>query len=97
MIYKITNRERVTLDDAAVHTLDTTKATPNNYFARMQCLGAKVIFTEDGTDPTAAIGYEANVFETWEVWGYEALRNFKALRGTTTTAYLEVVYYGVPG
>lgn len=59
--------------------------------AKIQVLTQSARYRDDGTDPTAAIGMLIAAGETIEYWG--DLSAFKVIE-TTTTAELNVSYYG---
>lgn len=98
MIYRTLGRENLTVS-SAVKQLTPSKITSNTVYARIQVQVAPIRVTEDGTDPSPStpVGEVFNHLDIFEIWGNDALKNFKAIRETTTDAKVEVTYLGSGG
>lgn len=95
MIYTVKGRE--TIDDVSSSIgFTSTKIPPttlNVIYAFTQAIDGDVRFTIDGTTPTATKGARLTEDGSLEVWGVEAMTNFRCI-DDDGTAKLEVIYMG---
>lgn len=54
---------------------------------------APIVFTRDGTDPTATKGFQANVQDIIVLNSRDELDKFKAIRQGSTSATVDVEYF----
>jgi len=95
MIYSVKDRETITgLSTAKGFT--AAKIPPTDIdvtYAVVQALTQNVRFCIDGTTPTVSKGMRLTANSSVEVWGGEALSNFRAIQ-EAASATLEVIYMG---
>jgi len=98
MIYKVLDRENLTVG-SSVKQLTSSKLTDKVIYARIQVQEEQIRVTEDGTDPNPStpVGEIYSPLDIFEVWGLDALRDFKMVREGTADARVEVTYLGVGG
>jgi hypothetical protein len=95
MIYKVIGRETIASLVASVgFTASQIPPTKNRViYAVIQSVGGDCRFCIDGTTPTASLGMRLQEDGSCEIWGSEALTNFRAINDTGTST-LEVIYMG---
>jgi len=99
MNLKAVARETITVADTAKTLTTATYVTTTfqTLFARINVTTAQMRATFDGTAPVASTtGDLLNPSDTIEVWGTADLGNFKAIREGSTSAVLQVTYFGLP-
>jgi len=100
MIYKVIGRETIEdLEDAIGFTAANIPPTERRtIYAFIQAIGGDVRFCIDGTDPEDDLGVRLTQDSTVEIWGGEALRDFRVIEETNTGGReLEVIYFGRGG
>ena len=71
-----------------------TLTVPNTAMvAEIYVRTAAIVFTRDGTTPTATKGIQANVGDIILLNSREELENFSAIRQTSTSATVDVEYF----
>ncbi len=94
MIYKVKDREAITVAATAIG-LTSTKLVANNTYVVLQVQAAQIRYTLDGTDPVAeTTGFIGYVGDLIEVWGKDAMTDLRMIRETSTSANVEVLYMG---
>jgi len=98
MISKVIARETISSVSSSTGFTATNipPANVNVAYALVQALSGAIRVCEDGTTPTATKGIKFNIEESFEIWGAEALENFRAI-DDGGTASLEVIYFGRGG
>jgi len=98
MIYVVIDRETITgLSSAKGFTATYIPPTETKtIYAVVQALGKAVRLCIDGTTPEAALGLRLPINSTVEVWGFDALQNFRAIE-EAASAKLELIYMGQGG
>ena len=95
MNYVVIARERITPTASIGFTAANIPTTQvKTLYARLQVVaGQKVNYTIDGTAATTSVGFILPLYSVEEVWGADALSNFRMIdNGTACT--VEVVYMG---
>lgn len=98
MIYKVIAREQIADISASGGTGLTAANIPpaeiDTLYAQIQVQESDCRWRVDGGAPTATQGMYLAENGIIEVWGAEALANFKAIDDTANDALLEVIYFG---
>ncbi len=90
MIYKVKDRE--TISDVSSSTgFTSSKLTDFLQYALIQAVSADIRFTIDGTTPTSSLGIRLPQDVSSEIWGTEAMANFRCI-DDGGTATVEVIY-----
>ena len=78
----------------AVSTTVVTLTVPaTGMCAEIYVRGASVVFTRDGTDPTATQGIQADIGDIIVLNSREELESFKVIRQGATDATLDVEFF----
>ena len=95
MIYVVKNRE--TISSVSSPTGFTSTYIPptdvNVIYALVQAIDGTVRYCIDGSTPSTSLGMRLTQDSTMEVWGGDALADFRAI-DDGGTANLEVIYMG---
>ena len=94
--YSVLGRELIS-SVASVVGLTASHIPPadkNVAFAIIQAISNPIRLCIDGTTAEAAVGIIIVANDFWTVWGYDALVNCSIIDDGTTTATVEVIYYG---
>ena len=90
-IYKVSNRETISSVSSSTG-FTSTYLVAYVLYAIVQAVGGTIRFTIDGTDtPTSSLGLRLTEDSKVEVWGTEAMNNFRCI-DDGGTATVEVVY-----
>jgi len=100
MIYTAIGRE--TISDVSSATGFTTSKIPpaekRVIYALVQVIDGNVRYCIEGTTPEDDLGVRLTQDSTMEVWGAEALKNFRAIDDADSSgSILEVIYFGHGG
>jgi len=72
----------------------TMPSGPKPRVAEVQVMGAPIRYWTDGSTPTATQGLRLEPYERKGLASYAEVVNFSAIREGSTSATLEVMYYG---
>ena len=94
------DRETVAVTNTA-GGLTAAKIRPGSgaqvHFAQITVETAQLRYTVEGTTATTSIGHIGDIGDVIEVWGGSDMDNFSAIRTGSTSASLQVTYFGVAG
>jgi len=95
MIYVVKHRETISSVSSSTGFTSTyiPPTSPNVIYALVQAVAGTVRYCIDGSTPSTSLGLRLTEDSTMEVWGGEALRDFRAI-DDGGTATLEVIYFG---
>jgi hypothetical protein len=91
-IYGVQDRETISSLTTAVG-FTAAKLAANPMYATIQAVGGDCRFCTDGTTPTADLGIRLQEDGSCEIWGSQAMTDFRCI-DDTGAATLEVVYMG---
>lgn len=95
-IYKVSDRETIASVSSYIGITSSllSPSTGKIVYALIQALGGNIRMTIDGTIPTSSKGIKLVQNATTEVWGTEALEDFRCI-DDGGSATVEVVLYGI--
>ena len=91
-IYRVSDRETISSVSSSIG-FTSTKLVAYLVYAIIQAVDGDVRFTIDGTTPTSSLGLRLTEDSSVEVWGGQAMTDFRCI-DDAGTASLEVVYMG---
>lgn len=92
MIYVVVDRETISSVSSSVG-FTSSKLTVQVDYAKIQAIDGDIRITIDGSTPSTSLGFRLLQDAQVEVWGGDALRDFRCI-DDGGTAKLEVIYMG---
>jgi hypothetical protein len=98
-VWAVTDFEQITVLDDSVVTFTAAKVTnpaltqPNAQEAFCTLSGNSIMYTTNGTTPTASVGHLTNIGDKLIVAGYSDIIHFQAITTSSTHALLSCSYY----
>ena len=89
-IYKVKDRETISSVSSSTG-FTSSKLTAFLQYALVQAIGGDIRFTMEGTPPTSSLGKRLVEDASVEIWGTEAMTNFRCI-DDGGTATLDVDY-----
>ena len=99
MIYKVMSRQTIPDVSASIGftAANIPPAERRTIYALVQAVGGNLRYCIDGSTPSDTLGLRLTQDSTMEVWGAEALRDFRCKGTGGGTISAEVVYMGRGG
>lgn len=93
-LYECRAFEQVTVNDTAQTLSESSYRNGDDYAKRaiITIESGQISWRYDGATPTSSTGHASNPFDTIVLIGSENMRNFRAIRKTSTNATISVSY-----